>query len=68
MRATQVSESKKPNSLRLRMGTVGQIFTMLGRTRRYWMAPMLVVLVLIGVALSALSAVPHVAPFIYAVF
>ena len=50
------------------MGTIGQSFRMLGRTRGYWMVPMFVVLLLIGVALSALSAVPHVAPFIYAVF
>lgn len=52
----------------IRMGTIGQIFKMLGRTRRWWMAPMLVILVLLGLALSGLQAVQYVAPFIYAVF
>ena len=52
----------------IRMGTVRQIFRMLGRTRRWWMIPMLVIMVLLGLALSGLQAVQYVAPFIYAVF
>jgi hypothetical protein len=52
----------------IRMGTIRQIFSMLGKTRRWWMAPMLVILVLLGLALSGLQAVQYVAPFIYAVF
>ncbi len=52
----------------IRMGTIRQIFSMLSKTRRWWMAPMLVILVLLGLALSGLQAVQYVAPFIYAVF
>ena len=52
----------------IRMGTIRQIFAMLGKTRRWWMLPMLVILVLLGLALSGLRAVQYVAPFIYAVF
>ncbi len=52
----------------IRMGTIRQIFSMLGKTRRWWMLPMLVILVLLGLALSGLQAVQYVAPFIYAVF
>lgn len=52
----------------IRMGTIRQIFKMLARTKRWWMVPMLVILVLLGLALSGLQAVQYVAPFIYAVF
>ncbi len=63
-----MSEKPRPSSLSLRFGTIGQIFSMLGRTRRWWMVPMLVIMVLVGLALSGLQAVQYVAPFIYAVF
>ena len=52
----------------IRMGTIRQIFKMQKRTRRWWMIPMLTILVLLGLALSGLQAVQYVAPFIYAVF
>jgi hypothetical protein len=63
-----MSEKDKPSSMAIRMGTIRQIFKMLGRTRRWWMLPMLMILVLLGLALSGLQAVQYVAPFIYAVF
>jgi hypothetical protein len=63
-----MSDNKTPSNIAIRLGTVKQIFAMLGRTRRWWMAPMLVILVLLGLALSGLQAVQYVAPFIYAVF
>lgn len=59
---------KQPSSLAIRFGTIAQIFGMLGRTRRWWMIPMLVIMVLVGLLLSGLQAVQYVAPFIYAVF
>ena len=61
-------EKNSPSNFAIRMGTVRQIFTMLKRTRRWWMIPMLVIMVLLGLALSGLQAVQYVAPFIYAVF
>jgi hypothetical protein len=63
-----VSQKAPPSSLSLRLGTIGQIFSMLRRTRRWWMVPMLAIMVLVGLALSGLQAVQYVAPFIYAVF
>jgi hypothetical protein len=63
-----MSNKKTPTNIAIRMGTVAQIFKMLGRTRRWWMVPMLVIMVLLGLALSGLQAVQYVAPFIYAVF
>jgi predicted alpha/beta hydrolase len=59
---------KQPSNLALRFGTIAQIFGMLKRTRRWWMVPMLTIMVLLGLALSGLQAVQYVAPFIYAVF
>jgi hypothetical protein len=41
---------------------------MVKRTRRWWMIPMLTIMMLVGLALSGLQAVQYVAPFIYAVF
>ncbi len=63
-----MAEKETPSNMSIRMGTVRQIFRMLGRTRRWWMIPMLVIMVLLGLALSGLQAVQYVAPFIYAVF
>lgn len=53
---------------RLRLATLGELWRGLVRARRYWMLPMLLVLGLLGVALTGLQAMPYVAPFIYAVF
>ena len=63
-----MAEKQTPSNMAIRMGTIRQIFAMLGKTRRWWMLPMLVILVLLGLALSGLQAVQYVAPFIYAVF
>ena len=63
-----MADKQSPSNMAIRMGTIRQIFSMLGKTRRWWMAPMLVILVLLGLALSGLQAVQYVAPFIYAVF
>ena len=37
------------------------------RSRRWWLTPMLALLVLLGVALAGLQAVEYLSPFIYAV-
>jgi hypothetical protein len=41
---------------------------MLSRSGRWWLMPMMAVLVLLGLALVGLQAIQYVAPFIYAVF
>jgi len=63
-----MAEKDKPSNMSIRMGTIGQVFKMLSRSKRWWMIPMLSILVLLGLALSGLQAVQYVAPFIYAVF
>ncbi len=63
-----MAEENKPSNMAIRMGTIRQVFKMLSRSKRWWMLPMLTILVLLGLALSGLQAVQYVAPFIYAVF
>ena len=63
-----MAEDNKPSNMAIRMGTIRQVFKMLARSKRWWMVPMITILVLLGLALSGLQAVQYVAPFIYAVF
>ena len=50
-----------------RLGVVAGVFRSFSRSGRWWMMPMLAVLLLLGIVLAGLSAVHYVAPFIYAV-
>jgi hypothetical protein len=54
--------------LGLRLGTLGQLLLLARRTTRWWLAPLLILLGVLGLALAGLYAMPYVAPFIYAVF
>jgi hypothetical protein len=55
-------------SMLLRLGTVGELCALLVRGGRWWMVPLVLVLVLAGVALLLLQSMQYVAPFIYMVF
>ena len=55
-------------SFLLRMGTAGELFSLFLRGGRWWMLPMLLVFVLLGLILVLLQSVQYVAPFIYMVF
>jgi hypothetical protein len=48
-------------------GTIGELFHLFGRGRRWWLLPMVFVLVLFGLLLVLASATP-LGPFIYALF
>ena len=63
-----MADENKPSNMSIRMGTVRQVYKMLKRSKRWWMLPMMTIMVLLGLALSGLQAVQYVAPFIYAVF
>ena len=52
----------------MRMGTVGELFSLLVRGGRWWMLPLVAVLAMIGLVLVLLQSVQYVAPFIYMVF
>ena len=64
----ETSTPPKVSQMALRLGTLGQIVSMLGRGHRWWLIPLVMVLGLVGLALAGLQAVQYVAPFIYAVF
>lgn len=50
-----------------RFGTVGELFVFFWSNKRWWLAPMLVALFLIG-ALIVLAQSSAIAPFIYTLF
>lgn len=58
-------ESSRLESTLLHLGTIGELLALLVRDGRWWMLPLVMVLVVLGVVLVALQAVEAVAPFIY---
>jgi hypothetical protein len=63
-----LTEPAAPSGLGLRLGVLRDLYRMLSRSGRWWLMPMMAVLVLLGLALVGLQAIQYVAPFIYAVF
>ncbi len=66
-----MSESSTPSATEtwlLRFGTAGALVAMLGRGKRWWMVPLVLVLLLVSVGLLFLTNLPYLAPFIYMVF
>ncbi len=56
------------DGLLLRLGTAGALVSMLARGGRWWMVPLVVVLVALAGVLIFLQGIHYVAPFIYMVF
>jgi len=50
------------------MGTAGELLSMFVRGGRWWMLPLLLIFLLLGLILVLLQSVQYVAPFIYMVF
>ena len=59
---------RRIEALLTRMGTAGALLLMLSRGQRPWMVPLVVVLLVLGLAMVLLQSVQYVAPFIYMVF
>jgi hypothetical protein len=55
-------------SFLMRMGTAGELLSLFVRGGRWWMLPLLLIFLLIGLILVLLQSVQYVAPFIYMVF
>jgi len=55
-------------SMLLRMGTIGELLALFVRGERWWMMPLVAVLVLLGLGLVFLQSIQYVAPFIYVAF
>ena len=62
-----MAELTRWQSLSLRFSVFRQFYSMLGRTKRWWLAPLLAILTIFGLALTGLQAVEYLSPFIYAV-
>ena len=62
------NQMSRTESLMLRMGTAGELLSMFIRGGRWWMLPMLMVFILLGLILVLLQSASYVAPFIYMVF
>ena len=62
-----MAELTRWQSLSLRFSVFRDLYRMLGRTKRWWLAPLLVILVVFGLALTGLQAVEYLSPCIYAV-
>ena len=66
--ATRPIRSKERRLLEELSAVMGRdLFRMLGASKRWWLAPLLIVLVVLGLALAGLQAVSYLSPFIYAV-
>ena len=55
-------------ALLLRLGTVGELLALFLRGKRWWMLPLVGLLLALGLVLVLLQSVQYVAPFIYMVF
>lgn len=53
--------------LRLRLQTVGELLDHLARGGRWWLVPLVLALLLAGLALGGMQAAQAFAPFLYAV-
>lgn len=53
---------------RVGLHTVGNLLRVLVRGGRWWLLPLAVLLLAIGVVLVILQSMPYVAPFVYVVF
>jgi hypothetical protein len=72
-RAPHVARAEVPQGARIQRAAVGlatlrDLFAMLTATGRWWLVPMVVVLLGAAVLLVVVQAVEYVAPFVYTVF
>lgn len=51
-----------------RLRTVGQLFAALGGTGRWWLVPLVVVLLVVAIALIVVQVAQYAAPFVYTLF
>jgi hypothetical protein len=53
---------------RSRVGIVAELLGFLWKRKMWWLIPMVIMLILVGVILIVASASPALAPFIYTLF
>jgi len=66
---TEIAHSvTRTEAFLLRMGTVGELLALFVRGGRWWMLPLVSVLLVLGLVLVFLQSIQYVAPFVYVVF
>ena len=66
-----MSDSKQPGRMehiRMRFGVIGEMLYLFASGKRWWMAPLVLILGIAGLALVVLHSFEYVAPFIYVAF
>lgn len=61
-------EAGRIESILMRFGTVGELLMLVAAGGRWWMLPLVLLLVVLGIGLVLLQSVEYLAPFIYMVF
>jgi hypothetical protein len=52
----------------MRLGIIGELLTLFSTGERWWMAPLVLLLCIIGMALVLLQSFEFIAPFVYMAF
>jgi len=65
---TEGHELGRLESTLMRFGTFGELLMLVAAGGRWWMLPLVLLLVVLGIGLVALQSVQYLAPFIYMVF
>ena len=55
------------SSLSERFRTVSELFRMLSANGRWWAMPFFAIVIVLGLVLGLLQAIPYIAPFIYTI-
>ena len=64
----QTSAARVQKAVALRAGTLGELTSLFASTGRWWLIPMVAVLVLSALVLGVVQVVEYAAPFVYTVF
>ncbi len=68
MSDTELEKQGRWESFLLKLGVIGELMLLFARGKRWWMAPLVMLLALAGLVLVVLQSFEYVAPFIYVAF
>ena len=68
MKETEEGETSSLEKFLLRFGVIGELMALFLLGERWWMAPLVLLLGVLGIILVVLQSFEYVAPFIYMAF
>ena len=68
IKETEESEASSLEKFLLRFGVIGELMALFLLGERWWMAPLVLLLGVLGIILVVLQSFEYVAPFIYMAF